>query len=71
LGVRFADSFQSFAQHETMLPWKATCVITTPKDQVVGLGDDDQFFPFLHLGLRDYHSGPMIRSVKETDGDFK
>ncbi len=31
-----------------MLPGKTTRVVATPKNQVVGLGDDNQFFSFLH-----------------------
>ena len=38
-------AFQSFSQHEPMLTLKPTGVIATPQD-------NDQFFLFLHSGLR-------------------
>jgi hypothetical protein len=31
-----------------VLAWNSAGLITTPKNQVVGLGDDDPFFNFLH-----------------------
>jgi hypothetical protein len=44
--------FQPLPQNEPMLSGKPTRVVATPQDQVVGLSDDDQFFLFLHRGLR-------------------
>ena len=41
-----------FSQHESMLSRKPARVVATLQDQVVGLGDDDQFFLLLHGGLR-------------------
>ena len=36
--------FNSFPQHKTVVAGKFTCVIARPQDQVIGLGDNDQFF---------------------------
>ena len=65
-------SFDAFAQHETMLPRKATGVMTTPQNQVVGLRDDDQFFVLFHRGLRCSSQQQVeAQAVKITGGDFQ
>jgi hypothetical protein len=70
-GVRFADSIYAFPQHKTMLSRKATRVAATPHDQVVGLGDDDEFFLFRHHGLRCVHQQQAdVPTAKMTGGDF-
>ena len=60
-------AFQAFAQHKPMLSWKLAGVIATPQNQVVGLGDDDQFVLLLHRGLRTFANGRPKRVFAKKD----
>ena len=63
--------FQPLSQNKTMLSRKPTRVVATPQNQVVGFGDDDQFFGFLHRGLRCSLNGrPKMMTAKMTGGGF-
>jgi len=65
-------SLDTLAQYKPMLPGKATCVIATPQNQVVGLRDDDQFFVLFHRGLRCSSQQQVeAQAVKRTGGDFQ
>ena len=66
-----STSFYAFAKNKTMMFRKATRVVATPQNQVVGFGDDDQFFGFLHRGLRCSLNGrPKMMTAKMTGGGF-
>ena len=62
---------QAFAKNKTMLPWKTAGVVATPQDQVVGLGDDDQFVLLFYVWppLRCQRQAET-QTVKMTCGDF-
>ena len=59
-------------QHETMLSRETACVIATPQNQIVGLGDNHQFFLLFHRGLRGPNQQQTeLQTVTMTDIDFQ
>ena len=66
-------AFQTFAEYEAMLARQAAGVVATPLNQVVDLGENDQFFGFLD-GMASVvlaNGRPKRMTAKRTDGDFQ
>jgi hypothetical protein len=61
-------SLDPFSQHKTMLSREPTRVVATPQNQVVRLGDDYEFFLFLHAASVVVANGRPNRKTAKMAG---
>ncbi len=52
-------SFDPFAQDEAVVAGEFAGVVAGPENQIVSLGDDDQFLVFFHWRMREYGYNAM------------